>query len=187
MKHNRIAKLNVPPEQADGVNINNALPPQILITSAEYHLAHFSTHPGAPADALRIVRKFREEQPGIYKYVPYMLSPPGPEEIENSIMCAFFRRLCVALKVRFGWLPVLREEDIRAVEKEAKELLKQPRIRAEVEHWATTKIALGIFSCNQEVYGVKIHPSKDRIILRVLCVVMCFTSAYQKNDTPINN
>lgn len=68
-------------------------------------------------------KSFRESQPGIYAYLPFNSSVSEREANENGAVYDCVRRVCIALEARFGWVPVLTLEELRATEQEAELLL----------------------------------------------------------------
>jgi hypothetical protein len=150
----------------------------IRITADELAPAFVNSAPANEEEAGRLAREFRQSQPGIYKYLPYTDSTAPEEARENSLTCAFVRRLCLVLQRRFGWVPILKEADLQAAEVQAKELLAQPLVRAKVERIPAMKFAeRGILGVRQ-VAGVMVDPSREKLLVRVLWLLICFSAAY---------
>jgi len=100
--------------------------PLISIPLDEFKAVHARISTLDEGEAMRVAREFTTSQPDLYKYMPYTDSTQRPVAYENSLICAWARRLCAILENRYGTVPILKEAEIRRSEVLAKEMLADP-------------------------------------------------------------
>jgi hypothetical protein len=123
-----------------------------------------------------LAKRFRSTQPAVFAYVPY--GPPTPKDIsiENSVICAWARRLCVVLQVRYGDARELSQEETSISESKAREHLGNPqnldRINQMVSIHSAMRMILGAITAQNLTV-----PDSDRIKHKVLTLLIAFSIA----------
>ena len=128
-------------------------------------------------DFVLAVDSFRERQPGIHGYIPYMSSADEQEASENALLCACVRRVCLALTARLGWVPVLTTEDLRAAEAQTKALIGEPSLRARLESLPVVEFIEAAF-CGVFKQKPLSAPLREKLMLKILSIWVCFANAY---------
>lgn len=137
-------------------------------------------------EAMRIAREFRTSQPDLYKYVPYTDSTPREEAHENSLICAWARRVCAVVEIRHGTVPILTEQEIRKSEVLAKEMLADPQTLKRIRNMDLIRAAeIGILEPT-DIDGTTITPDAKRVLLKVLTLVIAFSVAMHDWTQPGN-
>ena len=130
----------------------------------------------------RAGREFRMRQPGICEeYLPH---GPGNSRVlagENALICSFARHYCAAMEAWFGKVPVLRVEDLQATELRAQKLLAHGPTLKKVEKLGAVQFAVGGILQVHYFDGVGIVPDRQRVLLKVLTLLMCFSAASTKS------
>ena len=150
----------------------------IPLTTKELEPAHAGAT-DIQGDAGRFAVDLGMEQPGIRTFALNIPATPYQDLTERKKQLGCARRLCLALKERFGWIPVLKEKDLVTSEAQAKALLADPFLRRKVKSTAVVKFAeTGCFWPTDDRTELDALV-KQRLVLNLLTLWICFTRAYK--------
>jgi len=166
------AELDTTPEA-----LTSTIDSLISIPGEELLAAFARSDSWSEAVARLAARSFREGQPGIYRYIPYTVYTPEDEAEENGGLCACTRRICLALANQFGWVPVLKINDLKSAEGVAQAMLADPSLRAKVERLPIMRLLEMKAEPGSE--EAQIDPSRhERAKQKLLTIWICFARAY---------
>ena len=149
----------------------------IPTTYHEVDAAHIRRALQTEEAAAPVGKSFRESQPGIYAYLPFNSSVSKREANENGAVYDCVRRVCIALEARFGWVPVLTLEDLRATEQEA-ELWLRVGLAEEAEGLPVVKSAKRA-RCKFRFSGQRPNaPYGERLMVKAVSLWLLFSKAY---------
>lgn len=158
----------------------------IPITLEQIQAAHARSAYANERAAGLVAQSFREGQQGIYKYIPYTDETPRQEAHENGALCAYTRRLCLVLLDLYGWVPVLKTEDLLEIEPQAKAILAKPLLRPKIRSLGVLlPIVHGMVGIAPEHKFME-APDREKQLLKILCIWICFSRVYE-GITPIKS
>lgn len=149
----------------------------ILPTHKELKTAHYRIVADNREARERAGKEFRTSQPGIYAYLPYGPSTLRALAYEHALITSFARHLCAAIEHRFGSVPVLRLEHLRASEIQAKALLADRKNLKRIKGLGAIQFAEGGILGVHYVHGIGINPERNRVQLKVLTLLISFSLA----------
>jgi hypothetical protein len=118
-------------------------------------------------------------QPDIYAYLSY--APPTLRVLayENALLCSFARHLCAALEKRSGQAPVLKLEDLLAIEIKADALLANQKNLKRIKRLEAVQFAEGGILGVHYVDGIRVVPDGKRVLLKVVALLLAFSAAVE--------
>jgi ankyrin repeat protein/uncharacterized protein YtpQ (UPF0354 family) len=114
-----------------------------------------------------IIESFLQSQPGIQSYVRDMDGPLWD--------CVYL--IALALRARYGWVPVLTPKTLRAAEAQAEELLAAPSSRVRVECLPVVSF-MQMLCCGASKPTPMPDPHRERLMLKMLTIWLGFAKAY---------
>lgn len=156
--------------------------PLIEIPLDEFRASKYRIKVRTEEELGRLAREFRTSQAGLYKYVPYTASTPREVAYENSFICGWARRVCAIVKTRYGIVPILDEAEIRQSEDLAKKMLADAVTLKHIKNMGAIRMAEMVVVEGDDIDGSHIIPDRNRVLLKVLTLVIAFSVAVWKHQ-----
>ena len=156
--------------------------PLIEIPLDEFRASKYRIKVRSEKELGRLAREFRTTNTGLYKYVPYTASTPRELAYENSFICGWARRVYAIVKTRYGIVPILDEAEIRQSEELAKKMLADAVTLKHIKKMGAIRMAERTMVEGVDIDGTTIIPDKNRMMLKVLTLVIAFSVAVWKHE-----